>query len=198
MLRFLYIKKQFTNNKIVLATTIIIFILLIFPIFLTSNIAFIGEHKKIYFSIYMFNIFYLLGGYIEIKSVGIVIHFTKIKAKIIKFKSIKNITPNVSIVKDYHIKSVNAIIDVGTNKNLITTSSICFLIDYISKFIFQNFKMRKPYLYLSQEINIYENKKIFNNYLNITIMFNLIVIILSFIKILIGKLIYEFRKREQN
>ena len=71
-----------------------------------------------------------------------------------------------------------------------------FLINYL----YQNVKWflyhKKPYLDVNTIIKIY-NEEVFNIYNSTTIVFNLLIIIISFIKIIVEKVFYALKHRKQ-
>ena len=77
---FLYIKTYNANIKYrVLSAIVIIFSLIIFPIFLKANISFSKEKNKMFFVFYLFGV-KVIKGYAEIISEGRIVHLTKTKA----------------------------------------------------------------------------------------------------------------------
>lgn len=165
--------------------------------FLNVKLFFNKELKQLFFVINLFNL-KIFGGYAQIVSDGIVIHLTKYYAIIIPFKSLLGINKKVKPLKDYHVIKFNCVIDTGNNNE--TLKSLSYI--YTTQFLFEKFKWyiknKKPYVRLKQEINLYEGKNLLNVSLNTTVIFNFLMIILSVLKISVGKVIYAIRRKKQS
>jgi len=189
----LYINNLFANIKIVLVVINSLIISLIFPIFLKINIIF-NDKQKLMYNIKLFSLVKVIGGEIGLLKEGIVIHLTKRKAIIIEYKDIVSIRKKFEPVKDFHFISFNSNIKIGDNNFLLLIKlaySYMFFINIIERII----KINKPYLDLDNSITIYENKDVFEMFCKINLVFNILVILISLIKIFMEKKIYAIKRR---
>ncbi len=194
----MHIKFIIANIKIVLGIIFISAIILIFPIFLNIEIFFNSEFKKLFFAIKLFGI-KCIGGYVEKVFDGFTIHITKNFAVIIPFKNLLSMRTKVKPLRDYHFIKFNTSVDLGTNKNLLLGFSFGFILNYIYNISHWLAFNIKPYLNCKNNINIFEDKQLFNFSIDSTILLNLLMIILSIIKIIMEKIFYAFRhKKQQN
>lgn len=189
----LYINNLFANIKIVLVVINSLIISLIFPIFLKINIIF-NDKQKLMYNIKLFSLVKVIGGEIGLLKEGVVIHLTKRKAIIIEYKDIVSIRKKFEPVKDFHFISFNSNIKIGDNNFLLLIKlaySYMFFINIIERII----KINKPYLDLDNSITIYENKDVFEMFCKINLVFNILVILISLIKIFMEKKIYAIKRR---
>lgn len=176
--------------------TVLIYIFLIFPIFLNLDVFYCLELKKLYFSIRIFGAS-VLSGYAEQITEGFAIHLTKNYAIIITYKSFFKLRRRVKPLKDYHFKNFNLLVDLGNEEDLLLTTSTAFFVNYACNHL-QNFiKNNKPYVKFFNKINVYENKNLFNISIRILVLFNLLMLILSLIKIGVEKIINVFRSKKR-
>lgn len=148
---------------------------------------------------YSIKIFFIkiLYGKIEKQPEGIVIHLNKKKAILIFYKDIFGMKEKAKPLKDYHLINLNCQLDLGIKNNLIAATEIVFLYNYTTELIKWLTFNKKPYFSLQSKVNIYENKDIFNYSLKCTILLNLLMILISLIKIFVEKIYYAFRNRLQ-
>lgn len=175
--------------------SVILFIIFIFPLFLSISFYFNYSYKKLFFTIKIFGL-RILNGFIKLDKEGIVIHYTNKKAIMFIYKHILDIKKHFKPLKDYHFIKFALIFDIGHKENLIQTLSISFLLNYLYKIMEWFFANSKPYLKINNKINTYENKNILNITHNSTIIFNSLMIFISLIKILMEKIIYAFTNKK--
>ncbi len=179
-----------------LIAIICLYIILIFPIFLSVNTLYYDENKHLYFSINIFGI-KIISGYAEFIKSGIVLHYSKFKAKIFLYKNIFNTKKNVKPLMDYHIIKSNLFFDIGNKDNLVNTTLAVFLLNYFLNKIEWFLINKKPYIEFNHQINLYEETKINNFVSNNTIIFNLLMILISAIKMIMEKIINVIKNRKQ-
>lgn len=181
-----------------LISVVIIYLFLIFPLFVSVKIFYCNQHKKLYFALNLFS-FTIVSGYVEQINEGFAIHLTENYALIVPYKSFLGIKSRIKPLKDYHFIKLKYNIDLGMKENLIDSVSIAFVLNYVYTMINFFTIQKKPYVNLNQSINVFEDKNIFNVTIDLLVIFNLLMIVLSLIKILVEKIIYEFRnKKRQN
>ena len=192
----MYIKLLIADIKIVLTVVIIIFIVLIFPIFINVRIFFCKELNKLFFTLNIFT-FKVVSGYVQKITEGIVIHITKNFAIIVPAKNLLGIGKSVKPLKDYHFIRFYTTFDIGSEDGLFEPLVFGFIINYIHRITHWFFYNHKPYIMLNNNINIFENTKKFNITTDVLILLNLLMIIISIIKIILEKMIYAFRNKKQ-
>lgn len=183
------------QKLLIVIVFLITIILVFFPLFITFNVCYLSCDKKVFIGIYLFNIIPLFGGYVELSKYGIAIHYSSKKAKIIPYNSLLTFNKTIKPLKDYHIISCFSIIDVGTQDSMVFSSFLSFLYVWHNKLICNFFTTHKNYLKLNNSINLYEDERFFNIYLKLSFVLNFMMIILSLVKILWGKLCYGIRKQ---
>ena len=194
---FLYIKQINANIKLVLIATIIIFITLIFPIFINIKIQYLNKEKRLYFTISLYKVLRLLQGYIHLVFDGIAIHLSKFTAILIPYKNLLDMKNKIKPLKDYHVIKLNLSINVGNSESLIFPLFCAFLYRYIEENIKLILYNNKPYVELDGKINVYEGQNLFNFKLQGVAVLNLLMILISLIKIITEKVIYAIKNRKQ-
>ena len=87
--------------------------LLFVPIFLEANIHYDMNKRKFVFSLLLYKIIKLIGGYVATYNGGIAIHLTKKKAVLIPYTEIENERKKFSFMKTFRLKSFNLITETG-------------------------------------------------------------------------------------
>lgn len=195
-LLFLYKLNKITNIKNVLILIIIVSII-IFPIFIDANFVFLSENKKAYYTINLFKKVKLLSGYIELNALQIIIHLTENKAIIVPLSLFLDMGKKFKPLKDYHILNWKLKLEIGLKDNIFSVIVSTFILSYIENHLRWFLNNKKPYLKIDNNICVYEDENVFNVYLNACIVLNLLMIILSFIKIFLEKIIYAISSRKQ-
>ena len=147
------------------------------------------------YKIKLFRYITILFGNIEIIDVGVAIHVNNIKAFILYYKDIFSMRKKFKPLKDYHLYRLNSIINIGYSKNYDLVSSFSIMYNSIANCCGFVVNMIKPYLKIKNDINIYEDKDIFSIKVNFIILFNLLMILLSLVKILLEKFNYAIKKQ---
>lgn len=176
---------------------IIIYILLILPLFLRFRIGYFNEYKKLYFTIYLFNFIKLFYGYIEKIDNGFAIHINSKKSFIFSFNNTFSMKAKVKPLMDYHIKRFYSAIEIGSEK-LFNNLAFSFFYNFINERLVWLLKSKKNYIKVKNDLNVIENENIFRVYIDFTVILNILMIILSFIKILMEKIINGNSKRKQS
>lgn len=178
-----------------LAIVLIACVIIIFPLYINVYFIFILDDKKAYFSINIFGFIKLLSGYIEVENKNLVVHLNKNKAVIYQITSYELMKKKFKPLRDYHILKFNSNIDIGIAESTMSAVTICFILNYIEQFINWLIFNRKPYVINNNKFNIYEGKDVFNAYISCTIVLNLLMIIISIIKIIMEKMFYAISTR---
>ena len=172
---------------------LVIYVSLIFPIFLGVKINLSKERKRLEFCFKIFRI-KIICGYAEIIKEGIIIHLTKKFAFIVPFHKIFDMRKKVEPLKDYHFIKMNYLLDIGSQNNATNPVVMAVLVNYFSNHLKWFLNNRKPYVSTENVINVYIDQDRFELPLDATVIFNLLMILLSAIKILVGKISYAIAK----
>ena len=174
---------------------VVFFVLLsiIFPIFVGIKFTLSTANNKLFFKIKIYGLA-LINGYAKVIDDGIIIHLTKKKAILILKEDLFNFRGKVEPLKDYHLLKAKINITFGGEDNLLSATTSCFMINYFENFLRWILHFNKPYFRLNNScnINLDLDYSIFD--FNGQIVFNLLMIFLSLIKILIGKINYAISK----
>jgi hypothetical protein len=183
-------------GKIVIAISI--YIVFIFPIFISFNVYFDKEKKKVYFLVYLFNFIKIFSGFIEENDNGFLITFLRKKQKLIRYKNLFSIKNHIKPLKDYNIISFKLDVDYGKIDNLLLMIVFFYITNYFDSLVRFYLCEKKPYLVIKKNFNLYKEKNVFTIHLRIKAVFNLLMILLSLIKIVMEKLIYARKNSKQN
>ena len=172
-----------------LAIIIIVYIVLIFPLFININVKYLKNINNLEYQIKLFKFITIFFGYIELIDEGIAIHVNNKKAILIFYKDIFSMRKKFKPLKDYHIFKLNTAILIGGLNNKEEKLGFCMMYSFISNIIGQYFSQIKPYLTLKSNISFYDNKDMFMLRVRTTFVFNLLMVLISFIKIILEKII---------
>jgi len=182
----------------VLFWTISIYLLLTFPIFVNFYGYYATKENKAFFGVDIFGIIKIVSGYAQIIKEGICIHINDKKAVIIPFQKILGLRKSFKPLKDFHIVRANLIVELSGAVDFFYPLSCIFTINYfVNSFGFYLSNI-KPYVKLRSTTTLNLNRDYSDFLLNFTVILNLLMVIISFIKILMEKIIYASRKRKQN
>lgn len=180
-----------------LIVIVIICVLIFFPLFLNINIFYNNKEKKLFYKLYLFKFIVLIKGYAEKIEEGFAFHISKKKAFIIEYKSLLGLNKKIKPLKDYHIIKFYSEIDYGNVENNINSVFIAKYYEIINNLFCKVLVNNKPYIKINNNFNVYLDSNVFNIKCKITIILNLFMIILSLIKIFVGKIFYAFKFRKQ-
>lgn len=182
--------------KIVLITILIV-VLLNFPIFLDANVIYKRETNKVALDFKIYRLLRVFSGFIKPVENGIEIYYHK-KMKKIFYTKMLGIRKTIKPFYDYHFIKVKTKIEIGNGNSLIMPLSKGFLLYYVNSFIRDFLKYKKPHLKIDNTINVYENENLFNVFFETKIILNLLMIVISLIKIISGKIINAKKISQQN
>ena len=127
------------------------------------------------------------------------IHFSKKQAIIIPYKNLFGMRKTIKPLRDYHFIKLKSLVEIGDVEHVFLPITIGFIINYFNSIIDWLLLNQKPYLDIDNKVCVYEGESVFNIYINAVVVFNLLMIIISMLKILVGKIIYAIRiKKQQN
>ena len=193
----MYIKISFANIKIVaLIIVCVVFTLLIFPIYLTINLNFDYELKQLNFKAKIFGVKVLTGFVVTNKRSFSVIFWGK-KRKEIPYENLLNVKEKVKPLIDYHVIKADILTQIGNGDGIIYPLCVGFISSFISNILGYVLDKKKPYVRLKNNTEIYEDEYLFRVNCTLGIVFNLLMILLSLIKILTEKIINGLRKQNK-
>ena len=181
-----------------LAVIVIIYIILIFPVFVSINAVLSKNTDKLYFGIYIFGIIKILSGYAHTCKDGYIIHLSDKKAVFTPYKSLFEIKDTVAPLTDYHIIKLDWTLEIGSENSALTPLTAAYIINYIVLLTKSVILNRKPYVRINNKTDVYADKNIFNLYIKAVVILNLLMLFISFIKFFTEKFLNAFRKRKQN
>lgn len=162
-------------------------IVLIFPVFLTTYFYIDGNKKQLYFCLKIFSKIKILSGYIQFIKDGIAIHLTKKKAIIIPYLIKFDLQKTYKLAKEYNVIQFFSIIEHG-NVDLIEKYKISMLYSSINNLICPIIQYRKQYLKIKNDLILYELNSKIKVTIKLVLVFNLISIISTIIKIILEKI----------
>ena len=90
-----------------------IFILLFFPIYLKTDVHYDMNGRKLAFSLSMYRVFRLLGGYIATYPGGLALHLSPKKAVLIPYGDLDSERKRFSLVRAFRLKSFYITVETG-------------------------------------------------------------------------------------
>ena len=169
-------------------------LLIIFPLFFTGYFLFDAKDVKLK---YVLKIFFIpiIKGYAEFEKNEFIFHLTRKKAIIVPINKIFDVKKNFEPLKDYHLISAKLVVNYSDFDTEINSFAIGFLFNYLSN-LFNWFMLnKKPYFRFRTQFNL----NLYNSFylsFNGTVVFNILMVILSFIKIIMEKLVYVFTRKQ--
>ena len=184
----MYTKKHIANNKIVLIAIVIIYVLLIFPIFIRVNLTLKTDKEPIFYSVYIFNCINVLSGFIRLYSSYLINNINYKKEKIIPYTSLLNVQNKMKYLHDFHILKITSVINIGLKKNMEFMLYFGFVLNFIFENIVKAVKEYKNYVKTNYYINLIEKEKNFESNFSIGVVINGLTIIISLVKFILEKI----------
>lgn len=158
---------------------------------------YVNDNKKLYFVIKIYGLIRVLSGYITIKNNLILIKYGKKKTYFSPLKNVFGLRKKIKPFLDLHLVNIKSLTEIGSDNDLISPFSYAFILQYINYYFCEVLNKVKPYLKIKNDVNVIENKSIFNVYLSFTIVFNFITVIASLLKILTEKIFYAKQSKQK-
>lgn len=171
----------------------IFFAILLFPIYTHVDIFFNKSCKKAYVNVNLYKFLKIFGGYFSLYKGGVALHLNDRKAILFPYKNIFDIRNKVEPLKDYHIKKINFRLDVGYRNCQEISIYLPFVYVWHNELLGNVLSQVKPYLDYENSLYVYENDNRFNIFLEITTIFNLLMVLISLVKISMEKLLNAFK-----
>ncbi len=172
---------------------LIIYTFLIFPIFLSVNCNYLEENKTLYFKFKLFKIRIFYGA-IRVISQGVAIQIYRKRTIIVPFNKLVSVREKVEPLKDYHFIKFTSDIEIGNQENPLSAILIACSVNTFYNYLHWYLSCIKPYVKINNNVKVHTDKNVLKLKFNLTVIFNLLMIVLSLIKILVGKLNYAIKK----
>ena len=161
--------------------------------FLSIKLNFSSNEDRLLIKIKLFGLT-IINAYAKIINEGIVIHLTRKKAILVFYNDLFYMKNKVEPLKDYHLLSAKFDFTFGAFDDYLTSISSCFILNYCEQIFKWILKYNKPYFKLRNIYNVNLDLDYSTFCFKGLIVFNLLMILLSFIKIFIGKVKYAISK----
>ncbi len=159
---------------------IVVFIttILLVPIFTNVFIFYDGSEKRLNFSIYLFKLLKIFGGFVEIEDKSLYLHYRNKRTLLFKRDDVKMKKGSLKSIFAIELLELSCAVYTPLNNQAIVGVG---LINNLQTIFFPIIKTAKPFaqLYCQYKIGYLDNLKI---YLKISLCFNLITIISILIK----------------
>lgn len=167
--------------------TVAVFVVLIFPIFIKTEVFFDKNVKKAFFAITLYGKIKILGGYAEIIKEGLAFHLSRKKAVILPFASL-DMRKQFSLTKDYRIYSFYLLTELGSENSAAIPFTAAMIENVASKISFTVASYNNPRLKLRSDILLHEEESVFKINFGLNVLFNLLTVLITLTKIIIGKI----------
>ena len=176
---------------------ILLYFLLIFPIFVNFKVIYVKEDKKIYYLISLFNKVNVLGGYITFTLKELAIHLSSTKVMLIPYINLLGFNKKLKSFNDFKIFSVEILFEnaIKSNENNFIINFYAELIYKIIRFNIKRFNGNFIFNFINKANNDINRSEI---YIKNCATFNLITILILLIKTLMEKIIYEYDRSKQD
>lgn len=171
----------------------LIFVFLIFPLIINVSAIYVKNNGKLYIALRFF-FFKILSGYFQVINEGVALHLNDKKAFIIRYKSLFDIKKNFELVKDFTINNLLIGVEIGDVNGKLKIMTTSFLMRYIIFFINKFLYYKKNYLKLNFDVGSIKDSNCLNVYIKFSLFLNVLVLLLSIVKFVGGKLIYGIKK----
>lgn len=91
----------------------ILFFLLFFPIYITTDAHYDMNGRKLAFCIRVYNVLKLIGGYIATYQGGLAIHVSDNKAILLPYKDLKQERKRISVMRTFRLKTLRLTVESG-------------------------------------------------------------------------------------
>ncbi len=175
-------------------------IFFLFPVFLTVNVFCDVKAKKIYFSLSVYHIFKVYGGYATIYDEGIAFHLTKKTAALLPFNEIINTRKKFEITKGFYLFAYSQVIELGIEEAPGYAMYAAAAVQIVSSIVSSYLHVKKKSASFKSDILLREAETLLKVSLRAVLMFNFLILIIAAIKILLQKLlekVAEYERKKQ-
>ena len=174
-------------------------ILLIFPLFLKVTLELNGGEKAAFFTLKLFGINIGKGRLVlSDEKDGVRLYKKGKLVKTIYWRQMFSFNTAIKPFSDYSIISVKTCLTLGREESVMAPIIITNILSFISEFFKWFFALNKPYLKINDSYFIEEKQDVFDLKISIRILFNVLMVLLSIIKIVTEKIANGTKSRKQN
>ena len=164
-----------------------VFSAVIFPFLVSVKIDYDSNKNGAVFVLKLFNIIKIVSAKIVRSGSGIIIKFSEKKTKKINFLSFTDVNGAIKPFMDFHITSLKICV-FKSGYDLISEYEKAYVFNFLLNSLVPVVRYNKPYFKAKSQINVAEGTNYFRLILSVNILFNILVILLTVIKSIWGKI----------
>lgn len=179
------------------AAVLFVTAILLLPILLRINVFADMRRGKVYFALYLFRVFKIYGGYVTFYNRGIAFHLSKKKALLLPYSNIMNARSKFAVGKGFILLSVSQISDIGVKDNAAVCVFLAAAIHSVLAVVGGQLRKIKGCRNIQSSIMIQEGETCFKVSVTATLAFNLVILLVSSVKLLLQKIrgyVYENKR----
>ena len=173
---------------------ILIYTILIFTIFISVSAKYDKNVKVLFMTFRLFNV-RIITISAKIFPKGLAINITNKKTILIPFTKLFDARKKFEPLKDYHFIKFNFELEIGSEENAPQTLFFAHNVNTFFNYFHWFLTFYKPHVKIDNNVKIHLDKNEFKIRAKLVIVFNLLMILLSLIKIIMEKINYALKKR---
>lgn len=166
----------------------------LFPVFVSVDAYVDPKENRAWFSLSLYKIFKLFGGYGQLTPDGIAVHLTKKKALFVSYAKMGDTRKKFEITQGFQLWKFHQVIETGT-----VSSPFCVLtaaaLQSLSGSIFSVWQTRYPFLSLKNSVLLRE-EACFKISVRTTVVFNGLVVTIALTKKILEAIINWIRRKK--
>ncbi len=155
-------------------------LLYLFPVFLWAEVYADAGERKAWFSLSLFRIFRIFGGYAEVRKEGLALHLTEKKAVLLPYAAIGETRKKFEIAQGFQLWQFRQVVETGGAGKPYGVI-LAALIQTAAAQAFAILKTRHPFLSVRNSI-LLENRAVFKVSIETAVVFNGLVVTVTLIK----------------
>lgn len=163
-------------------------IFLLFPIFIRINVFADVAQKKIYFSLYLFRLFKLYGGYLTFDKNGMVFHITDKKAVLLPYCEMIDTRKKFEVTRGFLVLKYSQVAEIGYSDDAAFGILIVSLVNIFTGIAAGYLAVKKNCSAFSGDVILREDQDCCKISFSATVMFNFAILLVAGIKILLRKI----------
>ncbi len=169
-------------------------LLFLFPVFVSLDGYADVTENKFFFSVGLYRLFKVFGGYLRFSREGIIIHLTKKKAVILPYDKMTDTRKKFEITKGFQLYRMHQIIETG-NVNYPAVVLLGALLQSVGGQVFSVLQTKHPFLSLKNSTLISEESALKITFQAVTV-FNGLVLSMALSKKILEGMIAWLRRRK--
>ena len=169
-------------------------LMLLFPIFTDVDVYLDAYENRGWFSLSLYHVLRLFGGYAQLRSEGLVFHLTKKKAVILPYSGMADARKKFEVTKGFQFMRFHQIIETGGAQNAASAllASVFFAIDGTAYAI-----LHEKYPFLSiRNVAVLHHERCLKGCIRITAVMNGLVLVVALTKKILEEMIKWMKKRK--